>query len=450
MKKVTPLLVLALLLSFILVRCAKQEQSAREPRTFLDSAKAWFAAQRQTLPQGGKPTWEQAKIITKMNGRRYVEVPISFTNPLQGKIRTSFKNSRKVKSEALSSYSNLLIYLNEKGTMTGTIMKVIDDAGSGSNTSKVSMAGIRTGFSGIIYYTNLKGGIFEGYYYSFGKATRKFRNPTLRTAGTERIDCTTITIDYYQQVCYGNYCGEWEYTHSSTTTVCVYTNEGPSDQPYDPNDPGGGGDTYYHEEQQIEQETIGVLNVINNLKTHPCQGQVANELMDNQIASDIIQTAKEIYGVSPKVNLIFDERKVFVEAYPNTPWPVDSVAGRIRTTTTSDGVINATIFINEAMHANSSKAYIASTLLHELVHGILDGNENADHETMAKQYLTEMNRILSQSYGISTEEANALNVTGLQRTTLGIVLRKIFATDWNNMVDIADAHRAGTRGVKCN
>lgn len=255
------------------------------------------------------------------------------------------------------------------------------------------------------------------------------------------------TVSPYTQMISGNLglngyqCADnWTFNNSEELFFCdYYWVEG--DEPFPVEEP----QPY---EPDLPSLNYGVQSIINNL-SNDCHRGVANDLMDYRLPSEIVKKAHDIYGVSAKLNLRFEDRSKYYINNPGATWP-SNVAAAAQRSSYSNGIINSTIYLNEDLLVNASKEYIAATLLHEILHTLIEDSEDADHEAMASQYLSEMDILMADMYALSSTDAHALNVDGLRNTVLGSVLYNIFPSQWNSIVATATEYRNGTKGTICD
>jgi hypothetical protein len=132
----------------------------------------------------------------------------------------------------------------------------------------------------------------------------------------------------------------------------------------------------------------------------------------NQVLSDLI--SHNLKGKMAHIIELFDNSKAggkfdftIVDSY-NEPF---KGFGDIFKSAKTDG---KTINLNTATLSNSSKEYIAKTIMHEILH-IYIGNIRAleDHTKMATEFITPMAELLSEIYPINLREAKIICTIGL-------------------------------------
>jgi hypothetical protein len=132
----------------------------------------------------------------------------------------------------------------------------------------------------------------------------------------------------------------------------------------------------------------------------------------NQVLSDLI--SHNLKGKMAHIIELFDNTKAggkfdftIVDSY-NEPF---KGFGDIFKSAKTDG---KTINLNTATLSNSSKEYIAKTIMHEILH-IYIGNKRAleDHTKMATEFITPMAELLSEIYPINLREAKIICTIGL-------------------------------------
>jgi hypothetical protein len=132
----------------------------------------------------------------------------------------------------------------------------------------------------------------------------------------------------------------------------------------------------------------------------------------NQVLDDLI--SHNLKGKMANIIELFDNSKAggkfnfTIEDSYNEPF---KGIGNVFKSAKTDG---KTINLNTATLSNSSKEYIAKTIMHEILHIYLN-NKTAllDHTKMAKEYVTPMAELLSEIYNINLREAKIICTIGL-------------------------------------
>lgn len=155
-------------------------------------------------------------------------------------------------------------------------------------------------------------------------------------------------------------------------------------------------------------------------------------------------------------NLRKQSEKYRVTFYERTNLP-DTVMADEAALRQNDGTIDISIRLNLKVLQGSSREFIASTIMHEIVHGYLDiinktYTEGLDHNIMATDYVNSFQSALQSMYGTDASEANALGWGGLHNTDKWSQMLSGNVENTNNILNINQEHMkgsAGTKGTKC-
>lgn len=124
-----------------------------------------------------------------------------------------------------------------------------------------------------------------------------------------------------------------------------------------------------------------------------------------------------------------------------------------------NGFIDIGITLNKAGMANSSREYVASTILHEMIHGFFDANgqqplsdqNNIHHQVMANEYIAKMADALMKLFPtLPSSDATALAWGGLTETIAWKNLQISNPTKANSILATANRYHTGILGVFCN
>ncbi len=159
---------------------------------------------------------------------------------------------------------------------------------------------------------------------------------------------------------------------------------------------GGGGNS------QFNFYNFSYPEITNSLKSE-CFNQVLDDLISHNLKGKMAHII-ELFDNS-KAGGKFD---FTIEDSYNEPF---KGIGNVFKSAKTDG---KTISLNTATLSNSSKEYIAKTIMHEILHIYLK-NKTAleDHTKMATDYITPMAELLSEIYNINLREAKIICTIGL-------------------------------------
>ena len=155
--------------------------------------------------------------------------------------------------------------------------------------------------------------------------------------------------------------------------------------------------------------TTSPLRIANFVKKD-CLSEIVNKIINADLANNMSKKILTIFGKTEKMNLFFFDRD-------NN---VDNVPGNHTVTYPQPGVTNYNIYIDlSKAPLNVSDEYLASTIIHEIVHAIIKSNNlnkisNSDqHFQMLNVYLEDMKVFLHETFNISDDAALSLILAGI-------------------------------------
>jgi hypothetical protein len=155
------------------------------------------------------------------------------------------------------------------------------------------------------------------------------------------------------------------------------------------------------------------INNINNQLKNPCLNWVANKMINSTLKNTITDILQNTFNVSDKLNVSFQESTA------------NNFESWTQPGTLTNGVLNEIIYLNPNMlfnsntNMNASQEYIASLLIHEIIHTYLDVNTTLSgnlqqHTEMLKGYIDKMAASLQGFYpNITLQQARSLSLQGL-------------------------------------
>ena len=437
----------------VFVSCQKGDAGSGKPqKTFLDSAKTWFAESKAARDLTGTVDWTNASIIWRKNGKKYLEVPVMTEGQIQARISNSDGYRQAVTKNSMCTYSKLLMYW-DGGSFKYFVMRVSEDASSGADVSKVSFAKLPAGFTGYIHYTDIKGSLYEGYGYKGGRVTQRIRKPLPRESENARLECITVTTDYYQQVCIGDKCSEWTYLYSTTTVTCISTPDQASDRPYDPDAPGdcfecGGGSTTV----TTTSTPYIVQDIFTSDLVSPCFINVMHNVNQGGLQNSITKILCDIFDKPGNLHIRFGE---------------DSLSSGIDGTTDVNSITSGTgptqwymdVTLNKKLitQFGASKEYVAATILHEILHAYFMATSankqkyiDIDHNNMGLFYIDKMADGLQEIYStLSRDDAVALAWGGVHESYSWSRLVVDAPAEANRILQANNDYKNGISGTKC-
>jgi hypothetical protein len=196
--------------------------------------------------------------------------------------------------------------------------------------------------------------------------------------------------------------------------------------------------------------------------TDPCLTGVLDQITDPKLKSEVAKLFQETYvGWGGQVNIKFIQDNTLIDSdgYPQ-------FAGSFLTGNTWNIKLNST-FVSSA-----SKEFMGLNVLHEIVHSFIElyqNNTNAPlsefqhHKLFFEKWINQIRDAMVEIYGISSSDATALALQGLDDVlTVEIGPNQFaFREDYNNFAiqkygtdlfsakNIFTQYEEGTKGVKC-
>lgn len=141
---------------------------------------------------------------------------------------------------------------------------------------------------------------------------------------------------------------------------------------------GSGGDPY---------EPDPFTDIINNL-TDSCKRRIADRIINSNIQSAVIDTFKRIFNTTKNYNVHYMPGSELKRLTGSILFDTATTVLGATTTFVKGSVLNVYVFTNDNLLQNASQEVIASIMVHEMVHGIMDyeGWDPLDqHEKMANE-----------------------------------------------------------------
>ena len=435
--------IVAILVGLFIYSC-KREVSQPEEILTVSEAQQWFESQSNksvTLKSGGdrkfpelKNDWAHAH-VSQNDSLGIVDVDVlskgkfSFVLPDGKRAMDSTGNDKY-----LNSLSRLVVQKNKRtGNMVCFVMTMVAspaymEKNNFDLTTNTYLKRQRD-FTGTVFYHTVTGEFVNGWRITDGKVvgtcTRlQGGNSEITLKSATKEDCYCVTVTLYNQFCMDWYInGRYSYTNCENRVAeyedyYLYCS-------YEPSDGGGSGGGDYED----DPNPASTNNIVGKyFAGHPC-GQNALTAISNNCNTGLGKILYDVFGVSPNVNLTF------------IPKAMASDDGEFNGP--ASNVNNYVVNINTYVLNNSSKPYIAATLLHEGLHAYfaytashdptfktkfpcLDTNnsgvlifvnrEDSEHEYMTK-YVNEIANVLVELYPtLSQSAAIELSWCGLQYT----------------------------------
>lgn len=327
---------------------------------FIDSAHSWFLSEVQDAASSGDNTlnWAKTQSMTFSDGIRIVEVPLKKQEAVSAKIRTG-DNIAKVRPDSnVYTHTSLIIYHSPSAGFYYAVMKIVGDDGyiNRKTIKRNSFMQLDRTFTGVILLQKWDGSFIKGSKYNRGKRLSPLRVSTGNGAN-QRMDCIRTTVDFYQQVCRGNWCGDMTYLYSTSTLSCVFTADPPQEGPIDYKEPpsdGGGG---YNPPPVEEYEQTNVRFDKSFADSFPCALNIVNQLRLIRKFMDMV----EPFSKDLKPDLVWSIDSTM------TWGPINYLMGK---NASGIGTSNSssTIYLNPQGLINASKLMIAATMIHEVIH----------------------------------------------------------------------------------
>jgi len=385
--KLSPSVLLPIFLLFLIYGC-KKDATYREvsSETQVQQAQAWYqgayppGTSTNTIESSGntaklyqfiKPGWAHAQTYSRLNAD-VIEIPIDSSQ----QVIVSATQGQGNQSNAHSLSRSSFLILKQAGVYSAFIMTIIADPDYINNDySKLANNTYQKHdryFSGILLYTTPSGKLLKGWQYKNGKIAHSLTIGSAPTSGvviqnlggglkTNALVCTTWYLDYYLD-------GELVLTQSLGTS-CV-DNGLPDEEGFeqDNGDGGsnpfpspGGGSVNAYTPLQIREDS---------LKKHfPCASKlIIDSLMKMPGYANLITG----FNTPLKPDLSYrDSLMDWNKAGPNSTFIYQY---GLTTRDTSRSPKSSIIFLNTSMLQNSSQFLIASVVIHETLHAIINYN----------------------------------------------------------------------------
>ena len=387
--------------------------------------------------------WNSAKKVKQANGLEVIVAPVRYkTNSRPGVIfwndKTSDDKKRPKIENALDAKECLLTFKDKSGNIQTQLVQYV----STKEYKQQKKGGIsKDDFTGWVIAITWDEQPIIGYEFKNGKDVKQLTpansgsNPGGRLAYCE--------FSYYQSIavsCYpcGSNCTACDVGVSGGYQgYCTNPSSNSGTDPYTGVSYGGEGIYYY------TPPTTTVDIIITNLQ-NPCMISAYNSLVQTQFKSKVIDIIKG-FQVSKTATIDLVDRNL---NNPNTD-------GETRVTNAAYNVYE--IALNSGVLVNSSKDYIAATIIHEMLHVYLPANDGiTDHEVMASKYVNPMaDALKAAGYALTYNDAVALSWGGLQKTKawqqLVDIDRVSGSSVTNQILQTNNNYRNATGyGVRCN
>ena len=202
--------------------------------------------------------------------------------------------------------------------------------------------------------------------------------------------------------------------------------------------------------------TIAPPTITDNLK-NPCINGVLQSLLNKNLSNQITNILVNVFDQNDRVNLTFEENTSIPKNGPSQSYPTKNV-------TTSNGVryFNEMIDLNPNVLSGASKEYIATIIVHEIIHAYLNengtfyNNQLLQHETMAESFMDDLRIAVQQLFpSLSNEDAISMILGGFAD------ISTLNATYWNDLLThyktsnstiatVTGLYKNGSLGTTCN
>jgi len=330
------------------------------------------------------PNWNHAKAYDRL-GSHVVELPLDSTRLIT--INTSPGTGARYNANSLSRSSFLI--LNKDGAYAAFVMTVIADSGYIKNDFKKLQSNTYKrrdkDFSGTLLYSTPTGKLIKGWQYKNGTVTGVILPTTPNTGGnrvqgigsmlkTNSISCTDWYLDYYSG---DSYIGSVYLGYSCTFTPDGGGGGGPNDMSLEQQDANNGGGTFQPPPGFGGGGGGGAsvslpLTITDTLlkRNFPC----ATKLIIDSLLKDTAYAKL----VAP----------FMTNGFPNIDWRNDSLTwnkpvvsngitkyqNMLGNTVQIHSSLSSITTLNTKMLQNSSQLLIASTVIHESLHGVINYN----------------------------------------------------------------------------
>jgi hypothetical protein len=308
----------------------------------------------------------------------------------------------------------------EKNKISGFIVRTIPDS---SYRVKHKNIYDYTNFTGAIIVYDIKGKFLNKI--KFNEGVTQIAN-SLSLINIEKIksfdDLQTVTVTGYRK---------------KKRTYLVINQNFSYDMDYGG---GGGGDWVV----VGGDAPAGVVDDIKNNTTDPCISSVMNDILSKDKQNKVMSYINNEFGLNENCNMNISDVLNLTNS-KGLRVAGNSIANR------NNGILTVNISINYGK--NSSKEFIAATILHEMIHGYI-ASQNIAQNGMEKeeviansQYVSWMSASLISLFpNLSSIDANALALGGLQETSYFKSLSK----DTQDASNATNArHELGNEGQTC-
>lgn len=352
----------------------------------LEDAKSYYLTKTKTLnlkesegPSKTKklePIWSRAKKVLLENGDNIVLVPVADYKIISNEVKLFrcfiFKEQNdKIIDGRIVEFVGDIDYIVKNGEM------IIKKFGKNQIDK----------FNGVVSSYDLNYNYLDGYFFVRGikqNATARIYsssksstdNPNGRVASTLRTQTEGGCSDFYLVTYYSDGSQSWSWLFGSC----------------------GGGPEFTTPPGAITELKPGSAGGINNNLVRPCFTRAFNTLLNSSF-NNKVQTILQNFNKSSTLNFTIAEG-------PNP--------GSARAAQTVGNVIT----LNTSILQNSTEAYVAAIIYHEVLHVFLgNATQIADHTEMATKYIDPLAQAIKYTYNLSNSDANALAWTGLGSTT---------------------------------
>ncbi|TBH71471.1 hypothetical protein [Aquirufa antheringensis] len=174
--------------------------------------------------------------------------------------------------------------------------------------------------------------------------------------------------------------------------------------------------------------------------TNPCFSKVLADLRAHNFYGEIGDIINK-FIVNPKIKLNFTQENSLKDLITQKP-----LLGLYDPNT-------KTIKLSESLLSSSSQEFIASVLIHEVLHANIGKTEDLDHVTMLEKYVKPAGEYLNKIYNIDKTSAENLFIAGLKNANNYVTVTGGFVTRRYTDIDLAiDIYRfnKSTLGHYCN
>lgn len=370
----------------------------------------------------GELNWDQAKKMKNSNGDEIVVVPFNFTQSV-------YKN-RKVYNDVsvneMPSIYSLLIKKDKNGLHDGRLRIRSYNESTAKGKRIFNNWYKLTGEYSCAYLTENDGKNYT-LYPVVGNARLNSANCEVTSTTSRYVDCSggmnNTTCVYFSR--------------TTNRYHCTFESGGMPEevQEFQPGE-GGGGWYEYEESETVHQNQ----QIIDSLQGYPCAQDILAQMPSCN--DEVKKILDSVFNMNQDMNLTFKADASLTK---------DSLTNGYTSSATmnTSSFYEQSISLNAWVIQNSSKEFIATTMLHESIHAYIDfwygrylvgqidsntfklkfpifwdykralnGTELSQHNEMANNYVAMISRFVLQfNPGMSQGMADALSWKGLQFTT---------------------------------